>query len=140
MYYLREGHWCVCECSCNWSNGLMNDGISVYACLEVESGKWKPIGSSWEYRGGADFQSGTLPWFLVSGTPTGLTGGDSEPLIKMVKAHFKLGWTHSEQAFTVAQPATFVPSIIHEQIDDQCRFPAGEFEAMHAMDFDELVD
>ena len=130
MYYLREGYWCVCECSCNWSNGVMNDGVSVHECREVDPGKWKPLGRSWERRGGADFPSSDMPWYLVSGTPTGLTGGDSEPLIKMVKAHFELTCDIRQQVFVVAQSPRYVPVIIHEQINGTCQFPAGEFEAM----------
>ncbi len=143
MYFIREGLWCQCERSCNWSSGLLTDGISVHACEEVVTGQWKALGRSWELRGGARFQISDAPWFLVSGLPLATLGGDSEPLIKMVQAHFELTWACRRQVFTMSRVASYEPATIHYQIDGRCHFPASEFEAMqegiYGTDFNETA-
>ncbi len=130
MYYLREGLWCKCECSCNWRTGLMNPGVSVHDCQEVAAGIWKPLGHSWELRGGTTFQDSDVPWFLVSGLPVATLGGNGEPLIKGVRAHFELSWDHNRQVFTNSRAADVEPAIFHAQNDGRCHFPASEFEAI----------
>lgn len=129
-YYVREGNWCKCEQSCNWSNGLMNSGVSVHDCEAVGHNQWKPLGRSWELRTGGTIQSSGHPWFLVSGQSTVTRGGDLEPLITMVQAHWELAWNSRQKIFVVAQVATYEPATTHAQIDGYCHFPTHEFETM----------
>ena len=121
----------------------MNDGVSVHACEEVLPGQWKPLGRSWELRGGSRFQDTEVPWFLVSGLPMATSGGDSEPLIKLVHAHFELAWDSHRQVFTMSRVTSCDPATIHYQIDGRCHFPASEFEAMqegiYGTDFNETA-